>query len=285
MAHAQHWPDYIIIGAMKCGTSTLAAQLGAQEGVFMTTPKEPNFFSDDDVHAKGLAWYQDLFATAHPDDLKGEASTHYTKLPTHPETLARLDVLPATPKIIYLIRNPLDRVVSHYIHEWSQGVISTPLEDALNSHPELIDYGRYGMQLAPWVARFGVENVLVLSLEEMKRAQQDVLDRVGSFLGTPNLHWVMDLEQMNVSAERIRRLPLQSLLVENALATWLRRTLIPQGLRDRVKAARQMQTRPALSEADRLRLIRVYSEDFALLKTTCPDALNLDLAYPFVTDG
>ncbi|MEM8580249.1 MAG: sulfotransferase, partial [Pseudomonadota bacterium] len=41
-------PDYIVIGAMKCGTSTLAAQLGAQTGLFMTDPKEPNYFSDDE---------------------------------------------------------------------------------------------------------------------------------------------------------------------------------------------------------------------------------------------
>ena len=63
-------PDFVIIGAMKCGTSTLAAQLGAQDGVFMTTPKEPNFFSDDAVFAQGLPWYESLFEAAaekHPD--------------------------------------------------------------------------------------------------------------------------------------------------------------------------------------------------------------------------
>ena len=83
-------PDYLIIGAMKCGTSTLAVQLGAQPGLFMTTPKEPNFFSDDVIYSRGAAWYQALFDDAKPGDIKGEASTHYTKLPTHPDTLSRL---------------------------------------------------------------------------------------------------------------------------------------------------------------------------------------------------
>ena len=46
-------PDFILIGAMKCGTTTLAGQLAAQDGVFITTPKEPNFFSDDAVYARG----------------------------------------------------------------------------------------------------------------------------------------------------------------------------------------------------------------------------------------
>ena len=59
-------PDYIVIGAMKCGTTTLAAQLGAQSGLFMTTPKEPNYFSDDDVFARGPDWYSALFDAAAP---------------------------------------------------------------------------------------------------------------------------------------------------------------------------------------------------------------------------
>ena len=59
-------PDYIIIGAMKCGTSTLAAQLGMQDGMFMTTPKEPNFFSDDPIFDNGMDWYRALFTDAKP---------------------------------------------------------------------------------------------------------------------------------------------------------------------------------------------------------------------------
>ena len=63
-------PDFLIIGAMKCGTTTLQAQLALQEGVFMTTPKEPNFFSDDDVYARGLDWYS-RFLMALPPDISG----------------------------------------------------------------------------------------------------------------------------------------------------------------------------------------------------------------------
>ncbi len=131
-------PDFLIIGAMKCGTSTLAAQLAHQDGIFVTTPKEPNFFSDDAVHAKGLDWYRSLFGPAAPGDLLGEASTHYTKRPIHPDTLARLiPVLPA-PRLVYMIRDPMDRIVSHYIHEWTMGAIGDTLEAALEAHPELI---------------------------------------------------------------------------------------------------------------------------------------------------
>ncbi len=142
-------PDFIIIGAMKCGTSTLAAQLAAQPGVFMTTPKEPNFFSDDDVFARGPDWYASLFADAAPGDLKGEASTHYTKLPDYPDCAARLHAALPQARLIYLTRDPVERLISHYIHEWTMRSIDCDVEEAIARHPELISYGRYEDQLAP----------------------------------------------------------------------------------------------------------------------------------------
>jgi len=57
-------PDFVIIGAMKCGTSTLHEQLAAQRSVYMSTPKEPNFFSDDEQWGRGIGWYTSLFEAA-----------------------------------------------------------------------------------------------------------------------------------------------------------------------------------------------------------------------------
>ena len=280
-------PDYIIVGAMKCGTSTLAAQLGAQDGIFMTTPKEPNYFSDDAVYARGADWYAALFDAAAPGDLLGEASTHYTKLPTHPRTLERLraDLPDLAPRLIYLIRDPLARAVSHHIHEWTQGVVGPDISEALTTHPEIAAYGEYARQIAPWVEAYGAEAVLVLTLEGMQADPQGTMDRVAAHLGRPGLVWRDDLERMNVSAERIRRLPLQGLILDNPVATWLRRTLVPQSFRDRVKAARRMPERPALSEADRARLVALYTADRARLMQMFPNRPDLDLAYPFVPHG
>ena len=83
-------PDFVIIGAMKCATTTLHEQLDAQAGVFMSEPKEPNFFSNDEQFQRGIDWYLSLFSSAQPGDLCGESSTHYTKLPTYPSTIDRL---------------------------------------------------------------------------------------------------------------------------------------------------------------------------------------------------
>jgi hypothetical protein len=105
-------PDFIIIGAMKCATSTLHEQLARQPGVFMSIPKEPNFFSDDAQWSRGVDWYTGLFDDAPADALCGESSTHYTKLPTHPDTVDRMRrFLSAGTRFIYVMRHPVDRLL------------------------------------------------------------------------------------------------------------------------------------------------------------------------------
>ncbi|NWG93006.1 MAG: sulfotransferase [Parvularculaceae bacterium] len=255
-------PDFVVIGAMKCGTSTLHAQLAAQPQFYMSEPKEPNYFSNDEIYAKGEAWYRGLFKDAPAGAIKGESSTHYTKLPTYPKTVERLAALIPDAKYIYVMRDPVERLISHYIHEWSQGVIACPIDEAIDKHPELVAYSRYAYQLEPWIGRFGRDRILTVAFEDMTANPDAELKRIAAFLGAKGeVKWRDDLETQNVSAERIRKFSGYSLIVENRLATALRRALIPRALRDRVKAQFQMRARPELS-ADRLsRLKDVFERD------------------------
>ena len=260
-------PDFVIIGAMKCGTSTLHAQLSRQSQFFMSEPKEPNFFSDDAVYAKGEAWYRGLFAIAPQGAIKGESSTHYTKLPTYPHTVERLAALIPDANFIYVMRDPVDRLISHYIHEWTQGVITCPIDEAIEKHPELVDYSRYAYQLEPWVRRFGETRILPVVFEKMTKEPDAELKRVAAFLGAEgDVAWKYDLEAQNVSAERIRKFPGYSLIVDNPVATFLRRTLVPQRLRDRVKSNLQMRERPTLSEGRHAVLNEIFERDLAALE-------------------
>ena len=278
-------PDFIIVGAMKCGTSTLAAQLGAQPGLFMTTPKEPNFFSDDAVFANGRDWYEALFEHAEPGDIKGEASTHYTKNPTHPDALPRMQDMLDAPKIIYLIREPVARAVSHYIHEWTMGVMTADMEQAFATHPELVSYGCYADQIEPYLKAYGAKNILVISLEAMKADPQKVLEKACRFLGyTGTPLWSEDLAQVNVSADRIRRFPLHWLVFGNPVATAVRKALVPQSIRTRLKKKRQMQDRPELPDRLRKELQSTFAADFHKLRMLFPDRTDLRSSYPFVTD-
>jgi len=215
-----------------------------------------------------------------PDYFKGEASTHYTKLPDLPEALPRLQAaFNVSPKLIYLIRDPMARAVSHYIHEWTQGVIQTDLNTALDTHPALVHYGQYAMQVAPWVAAFGADAIHVDTLEAMQTDPHGMMARVATFLERPDLRWQDDTGPRNVSSERLQRRPLDRLLIDNPIASTLRRALIPQALRDKIKAGRQMKTRPAMSDAHRARLAEIFIKDRAALHQLFPGRSDLDAAY------
>lgn len=276
-------PDYILIGAMKCGTSTLAAQLGAQDGVFMTDPKEPNYFSDDEIFAKGPGWYGGLFAGAQPGALKGEASTHYTKRPDLPRTLERMQAALPDLRLVYMIRDPMERIVSHYIHEWSQRVLTAPLETALDTHAPLVDYGRYGFQIAPFVEAYGPEAICLTSLERVTADPGGELRRVATHIGHLGpVAWVAENAAENVSAARSRKLPMHGLLVDNLVATALRRALVPKALRTRVREARQIAKRPKIPQ-DRIDNLHArFRQDHVRLASFFPGDPSLDLAYPWM---
>ncbi len=273
MNHAVVLPDFLIVGAMKCATSTLHDQLALQADIHMSEPKEPNFFSDDDQYAKGLAWYSSLFdPTA---TWNGESSTHYTKMPTYPETLKRMQSAGIKDqKLIYMVRHPIDRLVSHYIHEWSQGIYHCDINTAVTRYPELIAYSSYAMQLEHILSMFPAENILLVFFEHLKDHPQEELESVAAHIGyTKSVQWDFEKKASNVSAQRIRKFPLYHLLIESRLMQALRRTLIPQGLRDKVKNKLTMKERPQLNE-DSIKLLEAkFDEDLRKLGAM----VNLDL--------
>lgn len=267
-------PDFIVIGAMKSATSSLHVQLGAQPGIFMSEPKEPNFFSDDDQYGRGMNWYSSLFADARDADLCGESSTHYTKLPDHPEAIPRMMALMPEAKLVYVMRHPIDRLVSHYIHQWTKNVMRCDINDALDRYPELINYSRYSYQLEPYLKAFGRGSVLPVFFAALKQEPQRELERIARFIGYQGpVGWEEGLGSQNVSAERIRRFPGYRFIVDSPPMAFLRRALVPQSVRDMVKARLTMKRRPALDAANRARLEAIFDEDLRVLS----DWLNVDL--------
>lgn len=259
-------PHFLIIGAMKAATSTLHAQLAAQPGIFMATPKEPNFFSDDEQWHRGIDWYRSLFAAAPNDALRGEASTHYTKLPDLPLTVSRAKATLAAPRLIYVMRHPVERLISHYSHLWLENGVDEPLEQAITSRPELVAYGRYAMQLRPWIDAFGKHSILPLFTERLSAHPQDELERVAAFIGLGSpVSWQTDLASRNESGLRLRDAPWRDGIVDHPLVATIRRTMVPQSLRDRVKRLWQMPARPVLSAEARTSLARTFDPDLASL--------------------
>jgi Sulfotransferase domain len=270
-------PDFVLIGAMKSGTTTLHEQLSLQPGIFMSEPKEPNFFSNDEVYVKGLEWYQSLFTVASPGDLCGESSTHYTKLPTYPLTVERMKAVLPRAKLIYMMRHPIDRLISHYMHEQFELRMRVPIDKAIDRHPELISYGCYSQQLQPFLRAYGPENILPIFFEHFVRHGQEELERVCHFIGYQNQpRWIeIDDFRKNTSNLRLRKSPVRDALVETPVLRALRIKLIPKSWRERIKRFWQMTERPTLSESSIQRLDRVFEQDMDKLG----QALGIELPY------
>lgn len=264
------YPNFLVIGAMKCATSSLHEQLALQPGIFMTELKEPNFFSNDEQYEKGFEWYSSLFTPETKDILVGESSTHYTKLPTYPETITRIqqDIPNALSlKFVYVMRHPIDRLVSQYIHEWSQRNIPTgkDINAAIHEYPELIAYSQYSMQLKPYFETFGKNRILPVFFEQLIQQPQVELDRICQFLEYPEKPVWQNLDAQNVSSERMRNSAWRDFLVDAPLLSALRKTLVPKSFRTRIRKLWTLSERPQLSAESIEYLEGIFDQDLALL--------------------
>ncbi len=177
-------PDFLVIGAQKSGTSSLCDVLGRHPQIFMTDPKEPYFFSHPEVWARGLEWYRDLFAGAGAARAAGEGSTTYTQHHLHPDAPARvIEHLPDA-RLIFIARDPLERMRSHWMHLRSRaGRESRPFTEAVRSRPEYVDNSRYDHQLSFYRDHYGPDRLLVLLFEDYRRAPDATVRRCLEFIG------------------------------------------------------------------------------------------------------
>lgn len=255
--------DFMIIGAMKCATTSLHDSLAAQSGLAMSDPKEPFFFSDDDAWARGLDWYEGLFGGP-VDAVRGESSTHYTKLPDHPDAVSRAHGIAPSAKLVYMVRDPIVRIVSQYIHDWTMNEALGTLDESVRSAPRYVAYSRYAYQLQPWIERYGHDRILLVSFDRFRDDPTTQIRRVGAFLGIGgSASWTHTTASSNASSERIRQGWFYRHFVENPLATAVRRSLIPKSVRNRVRSSMQMKNRPEVSPELRAWLTERLDPDIA----------------------
>jgi len=184
-------PEFFIIGAAKCGTTTLYKYLCRHPQVFLSTPKEPSFFCDDKIYDRGIEWYGSLFADASYEQLCGEASTTYTRWPFYENTAQRLAEAQPDAKLIYLLRNPADRLYSFYGHRMRENVTTT-FEKFMAETSEAVDSGRYMTQLNEYLRYFSREQILVLFTHDLKESPQQTLRDAAEFLGIDGFDFLQD---------------------------------------------------------------------------------------------
>lgn len=268
-------PDFYVLGAMKAATTTLAAQLGAQDGIFMADPKEPNFFSDDDIFARGQGWYEKLFEAAGSGDLIGEASTHYTKWPDLPDAPGRLKVATPDVKFIYMIRHPVERARSHAFHMIRKRHEAATIDEVAAAEPALWQYGCYAAQLERWLEHFPADRFLIVSMERMSAEPETEFARVLRHLGATGT-WSEELAQMHSAQMGYKVMPLEGGLMKLPLVRAMRRTLIPRRVKRAFRRARAINTDQRFSP-DIIHMIEEkIAPDLARLGEMCGVEMSLE---------
>jgi hypothetical protein len=286
-------PNFLIIGAMKSGTTALYYYFEQHPQIYMSPIKEPNFFCFEEQEnlngqsISSITAYRDLFKHASGEKAIGEASHCYLY---EPKAAARIrDYVPEA-KLIAVLRNPIDRAYSHFLHRVRDG--TEPLTDFAHalqeeevgayqerSFQDYIGRGLYYGQLKRYFDTFDRHQVRVYLYEDLSSAPLDMLRDAFRFLGVDD-SFVPDVSlRRNVSGypkyETVDKLLRNQSAIKNILKLYL-----PGRLRWRLSKAfdelkaRNLVEPPSVQPEVRRQLVGVYRQDILKLE----ELLNRDLS-------
>jgi hypothetical protein len=175
-------PNLIIIGGLKCGTTSIHHYMGLHPEVQMSKPKELNFFVSELNWDLGMDWYRSRF-----DDrfaVRGESSPHYTNMPRFGGVPERIREHCPDAKLLYMVRDPIKRMLSHWVHATGAGYEHGALEDVL-SRPDsaYVQRSMYWMQLQPYLRLFERDRIEVITAEELGSHREETLRRAFRYAG------------------------------------------------------------------------------------------------------
>jgi Sulfotransferase domain len=180
-AHAA-MPNLIIIGGLKCGTTSIHHYLGLHPEIQMSKPKELNFFVTELNWDLGLDWYASRFDDRFP--VRGESSPHYTNLPRYEGVAERIRTHCPDAKLIYMVRDPIKRILSHWVHATGAGYETRDMVEVLSDpNNQYVNRSRYWMQLQPYLQRFDHENITVITQEELQADRDGTMRKAFAYAG------------------------------------------------------------------------------------------------------
>ena len=225
-------PSFLIVGAMKAGSTSLFRWLESHPDVRMPKEKEPNFFCDDERYRRGVAWYHDLFPSLGSGEQTGEASVAYADPHHAVKASLRAHQLLPNARILFLQRDPEVRLRSHFRHEVKRGREKRPLAEALrDAGCAYVRASCYRMGLSPWRSLF--DQVQVVDFDALFGSDDAEWRRVLAFLGLSEVRRPSD-ERHNVTEGKDGYRPLMRWAydrgwtrVERAVPRWIKRTVRP----------------------------------------------------------
>ena len=191
--------DFFIVGAPKAGTTSLYHYLDEHRDICMSSDKEPNYFSDEELQQQDMYYgksrvetidiYHSLFDKHLESKVKGEASVSYLFYKKVPKKIKEYN---PDAKIIIMLRNPCHRAFSHYLMDRRLGLVYDSFEDVIDKksnhknanlfYQQYIQVGQYASQVKSYLECFDRNNILFIEYEDFRKNISHVMNRVYKFL-------------------------------------------------------------------------------------------------------
>jgi O-antigen/teichoic acid export membrane protein len=230
-------PDVFVIGAMRAGTTSFCADLANHPQIELPRHKEPWVLvrCRNDL-SLAATMYGEFFAGS-GNACRVDGSTSYAMRPDFPDVAQLARALCPDAKIVYLVRNPVHRAISHYAHLRAWDATGDELfEKALEINRRLIEYGQYWWQLEPWLTAYGPGAIRVVRFEDYRVDRERVIRDVSGFLGVDptETHVRADVVLNRSTDARAMRDPWRRFMISGLYQDRLRHR-IPQSIRSHAR--------------------------------------------------
>lgn len=270
-------PSFFIVGAPKAGTTALYDYLSVHPEVCMSTDKEPNFFSADEIRQQALYYnksnpqtteeYHSLFKAAEQHKIAGEGSVSYL---FYPKVAERIYSYNPGARIIISLRDPVHRAFSHYQMDYSLGLVKNSFDEILHDgktkpslrlfYQQYIELGFYAGQIKRYMDTFPSGQILILLHEDLIHQPEPSLKKLSEFLSISFNQQQGELRQVNVSGAPgsgiIRR------IYQNETARKFLASVMNEEIRLKIKSKLfSKKNLPVLSEKTQQLLQQLYKDD------------------------
>jgi len=284
------FPNFLIIGAAKSGTTSLHYYLSQHPEIFMTSVKEPRFFALENkkldfqgpdkeiINSTSITNYKDylsLFHEVNEEKAIGETSPLYLYCE---EAAERIKFYLPDVKLIAILRNPIDRAFSCYTHLLREGYETLPFVEALkveksrilDNWPHLWHYvngGFYYKQIVPYHKIFGSEKVQIYLYDELVKNPIQLLIKIFEYLEVDST-FTPNLSKKNISGVPKNRL-LHNIFNRKSLGRDITKFILPESIRKQISQNVQkcnLEEKPVMTDFERNTLTDIYREDIQRLQ-------------------
>jgi hypothetical protein len=201
-------PNLLIVGAAKSGTTSLHRYLSSHPEIFMSKEKELRFFDTREKYGRfdrGIDWYRSHFPTNKP--IRGASSPQYTLFPVLPNVPQLIRYTLGEPKLIYILRDPVERILSDYVQIVDENYFRKSFDEFIDQDFEKSEsylYSRYYFQLSHYLQIFPRENICLVLTERLSADTRGTLRRIFDFLEVDTDFWTPDYEVRHNSEKATR---------------------------------------------------------------------------------